>query len=178
MRRILRALALNACRALLVAVILAVWEWGFAFNARYDWLVPNLLDPYFVSRPSEIWARFLRLACLASREGGWTLGRQGAFAACLGQNPNNLWIGTLVTLKNTFWGFVAGSASGVLVELGPPEDQPHIFERFFRGAHPGVEGSGLGLAIVHSIAQAHGGKVWVESQPGAGSNFLIELPRI
>ena len=60
----------------------------------------------------------------------------------------------------------------------PPEDQPHIFERFFRGAHPGVEGSGLGLAIVHSIAKAHGGKVWVESQPGAGSNFLIELPRL
>ena len=60
----------------------------------------------------------------------------------------------------------------------PAEDQPHIFERFFRGAHPGVEGSGLGLAIVHSIAQAHGGKVWVESQPGAGSNFLLELPRL
>lgn len=129
MRRIPRALALNACRALLVAVILAVWEWGFAFNARYDWLVPDLLDPYFVSRPSEIWARFLRLACLASREGDWTLGRPGAFAACLGQNPNNLWIGTLVTLKNTFWGFVAGSASGVLVGLVLGRSQ--LLARFF-----------------------------------------------
>jgi signal transduction histidine kinase len=57
-----------------------------------------------------------------------------------------------------------------------PEDQPHIFERFFRAANPGVEGSGLGLAIVRSIAEAHGGKVWVESQPGAGSKFVIELP--
>jgi len=57
-----------------------------------------------------------------------------------------------------------------------PEDQPQIFERFFRGSHPGVEGSGLGLAIVRSIALAHGGKVWVESQPGSGAKFVIELP--
>jgi signal transduction histidine kinase len=57
-----------------------------------------------------------------------------------------------------------------------PEDQAHIFERFFRGAHPGVEGSGLGLAIVRSIAQAHGGNVFVESQLGSGSKFTIELP--
>jgi signal transduction histidine kinase len=58
-----------------------------------------------------------------------------------------------------------------------PEDQPHIFERFFRGPHPGVDGSGLGLAIVHSIIQAHNGKVWLESTPGAGSKFIFELPR-
>ncbi len=58
----------------------------------------------------------------------------------------------------------------------PPEDLPHIFERFYRGVNPGVEGSGLGLAIVHSIVQAHGGKVWAESEPGQGSKFIIELP--
>jgi len=57
------------------------------------------------------------------------------------------------------------------------EDLPHIFERFFRGANPGVEGSGLGLAIVKSIALAHGGKVSAESEPGQGSRFTIELPR-
>jgi signal transduction histidine kinase len=57
-----------------------------------------------------------------------------------------------------------------------PEDLPHIFERFYRGTNPAVEGSGLGLAIVHSIVQAHGGKVWAESELGQGSKFIIELP--
>jgi hypothetical protein len=37
--------------ALLVAVALPVWQWAFALNARYDWLIPDPLDLYFISRP-------------------------------------------------------------------------------------------------------------------------------
>jgi len=64
-------------------------------------------------------------------------------------------------------------------DTGPgidPSDLPHIFERFYRGHNGQVEGSGLGLAIVQSVVQAHGGQVSVESQPGQGSLFVIELP--
>jgi signal transduction histidine kinase len=57
-----------------------------------------------------------------------------------------------------------------------PEDQPHIFERFYRGRSSRAEGSGLGLAIVKSVVQAHGGRVWVESGSETGSRFVIELP--
>jgi len=64
-----------------------------------------------------------------------------------------------------------------------PADLPHLFERFYRGRGDRSErqgsasGLGLGLAIVNSIAQAHGGRVYVESTVGAGSLFTIELPR-
>lgn len=57
-----------------------------------------------------------------------------------------------------------------------PIDQPHIFERFYRGQASDADGSGLGLAIVYSVVQAHGGSVSFESQPESGSRFTIQLP--
>lgn len=57
-----------------------------------------------------------------------------------------------------------------------PIDQPHIFERFYRGRGNSTDGSGLGLAIVASVAQAHGGSVWVESELDQGSRFVMALP--
>jgi signal transduction histidine kinase len=60
-----------------------------------------------------------------------------------------------------------------------PVDIPRLFEKFFRGAQQGGKkpsGSGLGLAIVKSIAERHGGKVWVESLLGKGSTFYISIP--
>jgi len=61
----------------------------------------------------------------------------------------------------------------------PPEDIPHIFERFYRvdkARSRDEGGSGLGLAICQHIAEVHGGKIVVESQVGIGSTFNTRLP--
>jgi signal transduction histidine kinase len=60
-----------------------------------------------------------------------------------------------------------------------PEDQPHLFDRFYRTslARSGpVAGSGLGLYISQEIAQAHHGRISVDSTPGKGSRFTLCLP--
>ncbi len=62
----------------------------------------------------------------------------------------------------------------------PKEDLPRIFERFYRvdkGRSQELGGTGLGLSIVKHLVQAHGGRVWVESQLGKGSTFYFTLPK-
>ncbi len=65
----------------------------------------------------------------------------------------------------------------------PPEEQPHLFERWFRATkNPGQHntGPGLGLYISHEIITRHGGRLWVESSgiSGEGSTFFFTLPLI
>jgi heavy metal sensor kinase len=75
-----------------------------------------------------------------------------------------------------------GSAVLTVTDTGtgiPPEDLPHIFERFYRAdkSRSRLQGhSGLGLAICKAIVDAHGGTIDVSSQPGAGSSFVVKLP--
>jgi signal transduction histidine kinase len=60
-----------------------------------------------------------------------------------------------------------------------PMDQTRLFEKFYRGAQQSAKdqrGTGLGLAIVKSVAERHGGQVWVESQLGKGSTFYLAIP--
>jgi two-component system phosphate regulon sensor histidine kinase PhoR len=67
---------------------------------------------------------------------------------------------------------VSDNGSGI-----PPSDQPHIFEKFYRGSNVSqvINGTGLGLSIVKSIVDKHYGRIWVESSP-KGTTFTVILP--
>jgi signal transduction histidine kinase len=76
------------------------------------------------------------------------------------------------------WVRVAVSDTGIGI---PPEQQAQIFERFYRtdkARSREMGGSGLGLSIVQWIAQAHQGRVTVESMPQVGSTFTLWLPEL
>lgn len=73
---------------------------------------------------------------------------------------------------------VADTGSGI-----PPDELPRIFERFYRGDKSrhradGRRGTGLGLAICQAIVAGHHGSIHVDSDPGKGSTFTVELPTV
>jgi signal transduction histidine kinase len=72
----------------------------------------------------------------------------------------------------------AGEALLSVRDSGPgidPAHVPHLFDRFYR-ANSRSSGLGLGLYISRILVEAHGGRIWVESQPGRGSTFTMALP--
>jgi signal transduction histidine kinase len=75
-----------------------------------------------------------------------------------------------------------GSVTVVVADTGvgiPAEHLPHLFERFYRvdkGRSREAGGAGLGLAIAKWIAEAHGGSIAAESEPGKGTAFRVVLP--
>ncbi|MCP3062548.1 PAS domain S-box protein [Myxococcus sp. K38C18041901] len=85
-------------------------------------------------------------------------------------------MGGSIILRASPWGemvrcSVSDTGSGIL-----PEDQHHLFEPFWQARSRAKEGAGLGLTIVKGITEAHGGRVWVDSQPGLGTTFYCSLP--
>jgi signal transduction histidine kinase len=81
---------------------------------------------------------------------------------------------------------VVGAAGGVCTVtvsdsgIGiPPDERPHLFERFFRASSAtehAIAGTGLGLAISKAIAESHGGTIRVADHDGPGTVFVVELP--
>ncbi|MGQ9521744.1 MAG: GAF domain-containing protein [Anaerolineae bacterium] len=75
-------------------------------------------------------------------------------------------------------GFVVCSVSDTGIGIAP-EEQERLFTKFFRSQHPAVRnvpGTGLGLVITKNLVELHGGRIWVESEPGKGSTFAFTLP--
>jgi heavy metal sensor kinase len=75
------------------------------------------------------------------------------------------------------WGIMRVTDTGIGLSK---DEQERIFRRFHRGTTAGTgdgQGIGLGLSIARSIAEAHGGRITVESSPGRGSTFSVFLPR-
>lgn len=79
----------------------------------------------------------------------------------------------------------AGALEVAVSDTGPgiaPDDLPHIFERFYQGRTKGkhvLAGSGLGLALAKSVVEAHGGRIWIESEKNKGTTvrFILRLAK-
>ncbi|HET7888468.1 MAG TPA: ABC transporter permease [Bradyrhizobium sp.] len=126
------SLSTLAWQVLICVIVLSLWQWGYQLHAQFPWLVPDLLDPYFISKPSEIVEQFLILSCLKSKLGVFSGWFNGDFAKCMARTENNLWVATAVTLKNTFFGFVTGVTSGFAAGLilGRSDRLSAIFQPF------------------------------------------------
>jgi signal transduction histidine kinase len=67
-----------------------------------------------------------------------------------------------------------------VIDTGPgiaPADMEHLFDNFWQARNGDRRGVGLGLAIAKGVVEAHGGRIWCESQVGAGTTFSFTLPR-
>jgi PAS domain S-box-containing protein len=73
--------------------------------------------------------------------------------------------------EDVFW--VSDTGPGVSAE-----DTPHLFDRFWQARRTGRHGAGLGLPIVKGIVEAHGGRVWVETESGRGTTVAFTIPTV
>jgi PAS domain S-box-containing protein len=75
------------------------------------------------------------------------------------------------------WVGVAVSDEGIGIAA---RDQTRIFDRFYRAEEAmtsKTKGAGLGLYLVRAVIEAHGGRIWVQSEKGHGASFIFALPR-
>ena len=121
-----------------------------------DWRVEERAEGRIVADRERITQAIMQLAQNAVQ---YTTGSDGIF---IGSALQDGWA--------RFW--VRDTGAGI-----PPDEQTRIFDRFTRGR--GLrrsQGAGLGLAIVQSIAEAHSGKIELDSEVGRGSRFTLVLP--
>jgi NitT/TauT family transport system permease protein len=125
-----RRISILIWQFVILVASLSLWQWGFDLR-KVDALkpfVPSIFDPYFISKPTAIWDSFLKLGCFTDPAG---------FSACFDKNANNLWLATIVTLRNTWWGFLGGAGAGIVMGLllGRSDYVAKIFEPFIVAAN-------------------------------------------
>ena len=129
-------------------------------NLAHD-LPPVMADP---GRLEQVLMNLLDNACKYTPEGG-----QISITAELRDDGQDASAGSslvVVSVQDTGVGMTT-------------EEQDRVFDLFYRADNPlslEAGGAGIGLAISRSIVEAHGGDIWVESEPGAGSVFRFTLP--
>jgi two-component system, OmpR family, sensor kinase len=149
---------------------------------------PDFLEPQTIDLDDLTRELFAKASALAERD--WRLASVGSGRIVADRQR------LTQALMNLSQNAVAHTDQGDAVELGsaltggtvrlwvrdtgpgiPAHDQERIFERFVRlnGSRAG-EGAGLGLAITRAVAEAHGGRVELESRPGAGARFTVIIP--
>jgi two-component system, OmpR family, sensor kinase len=149
---------------------------------------PDFLEPQTIDLDDLTRELFAKASALAERD--WRLASVGSGRIVADRQR------LTQALMNLSQNAVAHTHEGDAVELGsalaggsvrlwvrdtgpgvPEDEQARIFERFVRlnGSHAG-EGAGLGLAITRAVAEAHGGRVELDSRPGAGARFTVVIP--
>lgn len=141
-------------------------------------LLPKVLEPF----ESQAAGRSLKVQ-IGNRP-GVTLPRVSA-------DPELLSLALRQLIDNALKYSPPGSPVGIVADLegdrlvirvhdrgpGIPErERERIFDKFYRRSGAGVPGTGLGLYIAREILRTHGGDLWIESEPGEGSEFCAALP--
>jgi len=128
--------------------------------------MPAELPPVQADRDSldQVMLNLLSNACLCSQPGTNVLIRAGLHEP--DSTSNDLPDYLFVSIRDTGCGI-------------PPEDQHRVFSCLYRADNPVIDGlgeTGVGLAIAKTLVEAHGGRIWVHSEMGAGSVFSFILP--
>ncbi len=116
---------------------------------------------------------------VAGDEGAIRRALQNLMTNAMKYGADGRWIGVTARASGTGAGRQVQIAVGDRGRGIDPADLAHIFEPFYRGRYAlerQIHGNGLGLSLVQRIVEAHGGRVSVQSAPGAGTTFTLALP--